>query len=88
MESHLSATEAARNFSDLVNRVLYRGEVFVIERGGQPVCRIVPARPASFTLRNLVQLLKTIPKPDPGYWDDIEHIHRSQPPLPEPPWER
>ena len=87
-ESHLSATEAARNFSDLVNRVLYRGEAFVIERGGQPVCRIVPARPVKFTLRDLVQLLKTIPKPDPGYWDDIEKLKRNQPPLPESPWER
>ncbi len=88
MESHLSATEAARKFSDLVNRVLYRGEVFVIERGGQPVCRIVPARPVKFTLRDLVQLLKTIPKPDPGYWDDIEDLNRNQAPLPESPWER
>ena len=88
MESHLSATEAARNFSDLVNRVLYRGEVFVVERGGQPVCRIVPARPAKFTLREFAQLLKTIPKPDPAYWDDLEGIQRKQPPLPDSPWER
>jgi prevent-host-death family protein len=88
MESHLSATEAARNFSDLINRVLYRGEVFVVERGGQPVCRIVPARPSTLTLRDLVQALKTIPKPDPAYWDDVEKINRCQPPLPESPWER
>jgi antitoxin (DNA-binding transcriptional repressor) of toxin-antitoxin stability system len=88
MESHISATEAARSFSDLVNRVLYRGDVFVIERGGQPVCRIVPARPAKFTLRDLVQLLKTTPKPDPEYWDVLEDINRNQPPLPESPWER
>jgi prevent-host-death family protein len=88
MESYLTATEAARNFSDLVNRVLYRGEVFVIQRGGQPVCRIVPAKPAKFTLRDLAQLLRTIPKPDPGYWDVIEDITRKQPPLPKSPWER
>ena len=88
MESHLSATEAARSFSDLLNRVHYRGEIFVIERGGQPVCRIVPARPAKFTLRDLVQVLKTVPKPDPGYWDTLEEINRNQPALPESPWER
>jgi prevent-host-death family protein len=87
MESHLTVTEAARNFSDLVNRVLYRGEVFVIERGGQPVCRIVPAKPAKFTVRDLAQLLKTIPKPDPGYWDAVEEIKRKQAPLPKFPWE-
>jgi prevent-host-death family protein len=88
MESHISATDAARSFSDLVNRVLYRGEVFIIERGGQPVCRIVPAKPAKFTLRDLVQLLNTLPKPDAGYWDVVEDIQRKQPPLPKSPWER
>jgi antitoxin (DNA-binding transcriptional repressor) of toxin-antitoxin stability system len=88
MESHTTATDAARNFSDLLNRVLYRGEVFVIERGGQPICRIVPARPSTFTLRDLVQVLSTIPKPDPGYWDVLEEVNRNQPPLPESPWER
>ena len=75
-------------FSDLLNRVLYRGEVFVVERGGQPVCRIVPAGPVGFKLRDLVQLWKTIPKPDPAYWDTLEEINRTQPPLPESPWER
>jgi len=88
MESRISATEAARSFSDLINRVFYRGEEFVIERGGQQVCRIVPAQPAKFTVRDLVELLKTIPKPDQEYWDILEDINRNQPPLPEPPWER
>jgi hypothetical protein len=42
LESHISATEAARTFSDILNRVRYRGEAFVVERGGEPVCRISP----------------------------------------------
>jgi prevent-host-death family protein len=40
----ISATEAARNFSGLINRVHYRGETFVVERGGEPVGKIVPLR--------------------------------------------
>ena len=88
MESRITATEAARTFSDLLNRVHYRGDVFVVERGGQPVCRIVPAGTAGFKLRDLVQLWKTIPKPDPDYWSTLEEINRAQPPLPESPWER
>jgi prevent-host-death family protein len=88
MESHITATEAARTFSDLLNRVLYRGEVFVVERGGQPVCRIVPAGGVGFKFRDLVRLWKTIPKPDPDYWNTLEKINRAQPPLPESPWER
>ena len=88
MESHITATEAARTFSDLLNRVLYRREAFVVERGGKPVCRIVPAAPVAFKFRDLVQLWKTIPKPDPDYWNALEKINRDQPPLPESPWER
>jgi antitoxin (DNA-binding transcriptional repressor) of toxin-antitoxin stability system len=88
MESRISATEAARNFSDLVNRVLYRSEQFVIERGGQPVCRIVPAGTPKFTVSDMVELLKTIPKPDAEYWDVLENINRSQPPMPKSPWDR
>jgi hypothetical protein len=48
---------------------------------------IVPALPAKFTLRDLAQLLKKIPKPDPRYWDVVEDINRNQPPLPESLWE-
>lgn len=41
----------------------------------------VPSGPAKFTLRDLVRLLKEIPKPDPHYWDVVEDINRNQPPL-------
>jgi len=30
--------EAARSFSELINRVYQKGESFVIERGGEPIC--------------------------------------------------
>jgi len=85
MESHISATRAARNFSALLNRVMYRGEAFVVERGGQPVCRIVPAGPRQCTVADLVEFLRSAPKPDPGFWDDLEEIVRSQPPVPKAP---
>lgn len=42
-ERSLSVTEAARNFSDLVNRTHYRGETTVLVRSGRPVARIMPA---------------------------------------------
>ena len=88
MESYISATRAARTFSDLINRVRYRGEEFVIERGGEPVCRLVPAGPRKFTVADMVKLLRSIPKPDPGYWDDLEQIQREQKPeVPKSRWE-
>jgi prevent-host-death family protein len=76
MESRISATEAARRFSDLLNRVYYKGEEFVVERGGKPVCRIVPAPRKRFTGSDLARLWARLPKPDKGFWDDVEEAIR------------
>ncbi len=38
----ISVTEAARNFSDCVNRAHYQGITFVLHRNGVPVARLVP----------------------------------------------
>ncbi len=84
----ISATDAARTFSDLLNRVQYRGERVVVERGGTPICEIVPAKPVTFTLAELGSLLHTLPKPDPRFWDDLEKITRTQPLAGASPWER
>jgi len=77
----ISATEAARNFSDLVNRVYYKGETFVIERGGEPVCEISPAAPVRFTGAEFVELLSRLPRPDREYFDAIEELNKNQHPL-------
>jgi antitoxin (DNA-binding transcriptional repressor) of toxin-antitoxin stability system len=81
------ATRAARGFSELLNRVRYRGETFIVERGGQAVCEISPVRPGRFGAADLVDLLSALPKPDAGYWDAVERAARTQPPLPGSPWE-
>jgi antitoxin (DNA-binding transcriptional repressor) of toxin-antitoxin stability system len=88
MKTRISATHAARAFSDLLNRVRYRGEEFIVERGGEPVCQIVPARPAVRTVADLVQLLRTVPRPDDEYIDILEDITKNQPSLPPSPWPR
>ena len=38
----LSATEASRSFSELLHRVCYGGESFVIKKGSRLMARIVP----------------------------------------------
>jgi len=38
----MTVTEAARGFSDLVNRTYYRGESTVLVRGGEPVAKVIP----------------------------------------------
>ncbi|WP_438010458.1 hypothetical protein WME89_18545 [Sorangium sp. So ce321] len=88
MESHISAADAAQMFPDVIERVRSQGEVFVVEREGEPVCRIEPIAPARRTVRDLVRLLQSAPPPDDAYLDAVEEIAQNQPMLPETPWER
>lgn len=43
----VTATEAARQFSDLLNKIKYQGKSYEVMRGGETVARIVPVRPVS-----------------------------------------
>ena len=83
----MSATEASRNFSEILNRALYRGESFVVERGGEPVCEIKPVAPSGFTVTDLAELMKTLPPIDEDYLRSVEDISHSQPTIPASPWE-
>ena len=82
----ITATEAARGFSELLNRVRYRGEEFVIERGGEPVGRLSPVRPVASTVEDLVRVLRSAPHPDDDYLLELESLQKRQPRPPRSPW--
>lgn len=84
----VSATEAARNFSELMNRIRYRGETFVVTRGGDPICELRPVAATRFTGADLVTLVRSLPEVDGEYLDAVEEAVRSQPALPDSPWAR
>ena len=89
MATAISATEAARSFSDLLSRVRYRGEEFVIEKGGEPMCRVVPVRSAPrSTAAELARLLPALPRVDAGYGKDVERAIRQQGKVPKSRWGR
>jgi antitoxin (DNA-binding transcriptional repressor) of toxin-antitoxin stability system len=88
MESYISAAEAAQIFPDMIERVRSHGEVFVVERAGELICRIAPVGPARRTVRDLVRLLQTAPRQDDAYLDAVEEVAHNQPTIPETPWER
>lgn len=85
--STLSATQAARSFSDLLNRVRYRGEVFVIERNGEPICEITPVKPVRLRGAEFLTLLNSLPKPDAGFWDAVEKATQQETRIPVSSWE-
>jgi prevent-host-death family protein len=41
----VNVTQAARQLSDLLNRVAYQGASFELTRGGRRIARLVPAGP-------------------------------------------
>ena len=67
----LSATDAARNFSELLDRVERTGESVVVVRHGRPVATIGP--PAAGNGKALLDLLRAH-KPDPDLVDEIREL--------------
>jgi PHD/YefM family antitoxin component YafN of YafNO toxin-antitoxin module len=78
MRVRISTTESARRFSELMNRVRYRDDSFVVERGGKPVCEILPAQPSRFSGKELADLLRSLPKPDEEYLTLVEELSAKQ----------
>jgi antitoxin (DNA-binding transcriptional repressor) of toxin-antitoxin stability system len=67
----LSATEAARRFSDLLDQVEYEGETFVVERRGRAVASISPA--AAVSGRAVKDLLRA-QAADPGWPRELAEL--------------
>ena len=59
----MTVTDAARGFSDLVNRTYYRGESTVLVRGGEAVARVVPL------LAERIQAKDWLAR-----WNDMPHL--------------
>jgi len=71
----LSATDAARRFSEVLDDVEHNGETFVIRRKGKTVARIEPAPPNGAAVK---RLLRRMPK-DPTWATEIRELRRSLP---------
>ncbi len=88
MATRITATEVARNLSDVLNRVRYRGESFVVERAGEVVAQIVAPKPeTSVTGQTLIEKIRSLPPVDKGFADDVQKAIDSQPvEVPRDPW--
>ncbi|MBM3471486.1 MAG: type II toxin-antitoxin system Phd/YefM family antitoxin [Armatimonadetes bacterium] len=75
MEHRISATELARNLGDILNRVRYRGDAFVVERNGKRVARIIPLPGVPRTsVRDALAAWRAAGAPDAAYAGDLERI--------------
>ena len=60
MSRKATVTEVVRNFADYINRVAYRGERFLLERGGKVVAELRPV-PEGRRLGDLPGILDSLP---------------------------
>ena len=84
----ITATEAVRKFSEILNSIKYAGADYTIVRGGKPVATIRPAegRAKELTLGDLAGLVKSLPALGDEavrFKKDIRETHKRQPHMPE-----
>ncbi|HEY5196893.1 MAG TPA: type II toxin-antitoxin system prevent-host-death family antitoxin [Solirubrobacteraceae bacterium] len=80
----MTATEAARTFSDVLNRVA-AGEEVEVTRSGAPVAVIGPARARLVSAARFRELLDTAPRPDEDFAGELRAIRGAVGP-PGDPW--
>jgi antitoxin (DNA-binding transcriptional repressor) of toxin-antitoxin stability system len=88
----ITATEAARNFSEILNSIRYRGDRYTILKGGKPTATIGPVvgfgkdyRLAE--LRNIIETLPRLESDGESFARDIGRVIEEQPPMKEgSPW--
>lgn len=68
--TRLSATEVARRFSEVLNRVA-AGEEIEVTRAGAPVAVIAPPRERLLSAEGFADLLASAPPVDAGFADDV-----------------
>lgn len=87
MEHRITATDLARRIGDVLGRVCYRGDRFLVERNGRPVARIIPVDsvPAA-TVGEAFAAWRAVADPDPEFADILEYVNSLDRP-PENPWD-
>ena len=86
----MPATEAAKNFGRLVDRVREDRATFIIERGGKAVAQIAPVARAPFTMADFTALVGDVAPVDDVYLRAVERAieRHNRPRAGRNPWER
>jgi hypothetical protein len=87
LETKITATELARNLSDILNRIHYRGERFIVERNGESIATLEPIEPLrGITVAELIDRIGDLELPDEDFARDLEKIQAEQPKATFPEW--
>lgn len=73
----ITAAEAARNFSRLLDLLEHGDEEIVVVRNNRPVAKLVPCSPRMTALEALADLYRTLPDKEGAAWiRDSRKMHR------------
>lgn len=86
----VTASEAAKNFGALADRVRSERAAYIVERGGVPVVRVEPIDVVRCTFRELADWYADREPLDSRYLDEVERLITAAnvPAVPGDPWER
>lgn len=86
MESKITATELARRLGDVLGRVRFRGDVFIVERSGRAVAKLSPLpSQADVSVRDALRAWSGQAATDDEFADDLERVNRADR-APKNPW--
>jgi len=74
--SRMTATQVARGFSEVLNRVA-AGEEVEVTRSGAPIAVIAPPRARFVSAERFRELIASAPRPDEGFAEDVRALRAS-----------
>jgi len=84
MRSTISATELVRNLGDVLARIRYRRESFLIERNGRPVARMDPVPGSAGSVRDALAAWMADADADPSFGEDLARVNAADRPAADP----
>jgi prevent-host-death family protein len=86
----ISASDAAKNFGALMDRVRSERAEYTVERGGSPAVRVVPAAVHRCSTPEFVAFMRAHSRADEAYLKAVEAGIKkgNKPAVPEDRWER
>lgn len=71
----VTATELAKNLSDILNRVKYKGELFEIRRNGERLAIVGPLAPTTVaTMGDYIDFYRNTPRLEDQFASDLEAV--------------
>jgi hypothetical protein len=86
MEIRITATELARKLGDILGKIRFRSDSFVVERNGEAIARISPvAGSLAGSLGEGLRAWQEAAPADPRFAEDLESVNRADR-APRNPW--